>query len=224
MTVTSAWTAVAFPEHLIWSTLVAHPQASIADALADYADSVAASASSSAACLPAMQRLQGWSLDVRCVAIIARIPSLTELLRPYQCRVLTTWDLSPLFTADLQPLLPHLHTLEFAYGYPTHHLLDKMMAVLTSSSIAFLSAYSAQLRELKLVVYTSASACRLMEAVPECSQLQRLQVFGCILRYDQLLPEGSVDVEQLDEAVARLPPLSRLQQLPCLDSVSLSVH
>ena len=97
-----------------------HPEACV-DVLASYAD-VAASTSSSADCHPALQRLKGWSSTLRCMEAIARIPSLTELLQPHHYHVNARWDLSPLRTADLQPLLARLHTFESVYTLAVEQL------------------------------------------------------------------------------------------------------
>ena len=137
---------------------------------------------------------------------LARLPSLVAVRSGTSrcCFVREEADLSPLFTADLQPTLPQLRTFHF----PRMRVLLTRpdAAVLAHSSVAFLTAYSSQLRELELQVYARESTGRLLEAVLHCSQLTILSI-ACDTT-DRVNREADcLDVRQLDPAVASLSPL-----------------
>ena len=85
------------------------------------------------------------------------------------------------------------------------------------SSAAFLTAYSSQLQVLTLVIYWRRSAGRLLEGVLQCSQLRSSTVRCTELETNWQRTERRVDVDQLDEAVAALPPLRLLTQLDVVD-------
>ena len=186
-------------------------------------DHIAAAGNSAVACHPRLQRLLGgWDVGVSSMTAIARMPSLMELLHPNRDADDPWWDLSPLFTSDLQPLLLQLHTVEFPDA-DLQRLSGEALAVFLCSSAAFLTAYSSQLQVLTLVLYSSAIAGRFMESVLQCSQLRCLSLAYTMARMDQVLPERFEDVEQLDQDVLRLPPLRLLATLR-LQRLYVTVH
>ena len=214
LTVTSTWETVALPGTFVPRR--ATGDAICAEVLMGYAGSIAAAAAAGMTGQPTLQRLIGcWDTGSCSMRAIARIPSLTELLLNNGM-----WpdgdaepDLSLLFTSDLQPLLPQLHTLHLPQiGYRRS---QQALAAIATSSAAFLTAYSAQLQVLALMVYSPDSTGRLMESVLQCSQLRSLTIgYGVAKPWLPLpLPEHYVHVEQLDQAVAALPPLRLLTEL-----------
>ena len=96
-------------------------------------------------------------------------------------------------------------------------LSEAAIATLVDSSVAFLTAYAQQLRELLLMVYSRASALMLPERGLHCSQLRSLTIH--LNAREPLLAQE--DVRQLDPAMTSLPPLRQLTQLR-LDGVYLS--
>jgi hypothetical protein len=231
--VTTTWEEVVFPD----SIGEFHPSRGLfatvrIEALAGYAESCtriasAASTNSDSDRQTRLQRLAlGWNLSQRCMRVIARIPSLMELTRGMEseCEADTVLDLSPLFTSDLlqpQPLLPRLQTCHFPR---VEQLSERARAALVDSCADFLTAYSQQLRELDFSVYSRESTGRLLESLLQCAQLRTLGI-GSSCDNDDEFPssETYVDVEQLDPAVAFLPPLSLLTELK-VDFLYLSVQ
>ena len=107
---------------------------------------LAADTKDGSACPPQLQLLMGgWDMCRDFSTLLARIPSLEELVAGDTCDVRTAQetvpppDLSPLFTSALQPLLPRLRTFHFPdAGFSTQE--EKAAAVQTSE--AFLTAYT----------------------------------------------------------------------------------
>ena len=103
VTVASTWQQLLLPLRAVQSNLVAYAAACVA-ALAGYADSIAASAHSATARQSMLQRLVGgWDVDVRCMQVIARIPSLMDLAATFlfpRC-VLTSVALLCILIVDL---------------------------------------------------------------------------------------------------------------------------
>ena len=143
---------------------------------------------------------------------IARMPSLMQLRRIEGCEDPEP-DLSPLYTAGLQPLLPQLHSFEFLYVRDIYRLSEQATAVLIDVSIAFLTAYSAQLQVLELLVYTSDSAGGLISCVLQCSQLRKLTLDDSFCRLRRDVSPADLVVDRLDEAVSSLPPLRLLTKV-----------
>ena len=226
LTVTSTWETVALPGTFVPRR--ATGDAICAEVLMGYAGSIAAAAAAGMTGQSTLQRLIGcWDTGSCSMRAIARIPSLTELLPyPWASRYEDAVpDLSLLFTSDLQPLLPRLHTLRLPY-MSHFNLSNETMAALATSSAAFLTAYSAQLQVLALRVYSVDSATMLMESVLRCAQLRSLTIcYGVteVLRVYDLFSRHYVDVEQLDQAVAALPPLRLLTELR-LECIYISVQ
>ena len=181
--------------------------------MAGYADSVAGAAQSAATGQPTLQRLVGgWNSGVESMEVLARIPSLRELLDGSSSDTSEAPDLSPQFSSQLQPLLPHLHTFDVPF-IETSRVSEQAVAVLVDSSAAFLTAYSAQLQVLKLLIYSTISTGRLLESVLQCARLRSF-IVGCNdHRVTADIPEHHVDAQHLDEAVAELPPLQQLTEL-----------
>lgn len=191
------------------------------NALAGYADSVAAAAHSDAASLPRLRWLSGgWDASARCLQTVARIPSLTDLVASMGLSAAP--DLSPLFTACLQPRLPSLRKFEFPLTSFPDVLSVEATAVLVDSSIAFLTAYASQLQELDLFIYARGSATTALERVLHCSQLRHL-VVHCEGREHRRSEADRVDVQLLDPAVASLQPLRLLTYLR-LNELAFSVQ
>ena len=129
-------------------------------------------------------------------------------------------DLSVLVTSDLQPRLPRLRHFEF----PTvnvSQLSEQTIQTLVESSVTFLTAYSAQLYSLEVVIYRRSTCTELLELVLTCQQLHQLDVraqgpsrrrdmTGAAVYADDLDVGLEVDVVQLSPALAALPPLKDL--------------
>jgi hypothetical protein len=162
---------------------------------------------------------------VESMRVLSRIPSLEELLdcgdRPIEEG--GTPDLSPLFTSELRPLLPRLHTFHFPSWFEAHLLPEHSIPRFVDSSASFLTAYSAQLQELHLVSPTLRSTSGLLECALLCSNLTVLHVCSreqsATGKRDRqfhrthLSPGVWADVEELHPSVAALPPLLQLREL-----------
>ena len=210
------WEQVRFPagaardDGLVYNADIALP------ALAGYADSIAAAAQSDAPFQPRLQRLHfGWSLSARCLETVARIPSLTALTdaRMGFCEDSAALDVSPLVSTDLQPLLPRLQAFEFPIISDVSYLSDPAMTRLVDSSAAFLTAYSLQLKDLGLMFYWRDSVRALLVAALHCSQLTSLRLDTSYGEEEKYIPWQRVVAEDLDPAVASLPPLRALTDL-----------
>ena len=121
-------------------------------------------------------------------------------------------NLSPLFTSQLQPLLPQLRIFHTPL-MQLPRLSKQATAVLLDSTAAFLIAYATQLQVLTIGC-AAASAGSVVERVRQCSQPTDLfNVVRWDIRGHAIIPEHHVDAEQLDEAVASLPSLPLLTEL-----------
>ena len=218
---TSTWQEVdfplghPFPENLPWACI---------DVLDGHASAaVAATAAYGGRQLKGIAKLTGgWDIGEDSLVELARIRSLMELRTSFEdLRRVNQPGLSPLFTDQLRPVLPLLHTFHFS-RIRLENMSNAETEELVESSRLFLIAYSAQLQELNLVVYVHQKATQLLETLLQCSQLKVLIIENgdpltpdrCAQRYGPTLSPGiKADVEQLDPAVQLLPHLA---QLTCL--------
>ena len=126
LTVASTWREVHFPSPPPW---ISSYLSVCSEALSRYAEGTKAAAHAGAAVQPALRHvIGGCDISGRCMQVIVRIPSLTKL-QPRDLDLVdgAAPDPSPLFTSDLQPLLPQLHSFRFPRWYG-HRLREKARA------------------------------------------------------------------------------------------------
>ena len=176
-----------------------------------YADSIAAATGCGTASQPQLQRLIGdWS-GRGSISATARIPSLTELLLARGRHLVRTRRICPHCSPRTCSRCSHSCTRCVSLTWASIACHRRHRLRLPARPLPFLTAYSAQLQVLTLMVYSPDSTARLMESALQCSQLRSLTIGYGVFRLRTQLPEHYVDVEQLDQAVAALPPLRLLR-------------